>query len=501
VGGKNPVNLTKDSLADDTEPAYSPDGTYIAFRSERDPQGVYVMEATSENVRRVSDLGHNPSWSPDGNELAVSVDSSAIPTVRNRLPSALWIVNVASGAKRKLTDGDAVQPSWSPNGHRIAFWGVHSGGGRRDIWTISAGGGTPVPVTNDDALDINPVWSPDGNFLYFASDRGGSVNFWRVPIDERSGELRGEAEAITTPSGYSQDISFSHDSRQMAYTQKVETQNLYSLALDPETGKTSVAPEAIIQGTRFVTDADISPDGEFLAYSSQGERQEDIFIIKRDGSGQRQLTNDRFNDRSPRWSPDGSRLTFYSDRSGRYEVWLINVDGSGLQQLSFTSGASVFHPFWSPDGSRIAFKQRDESPYFFEVSKPWREQTAQQFGPLPAPQENFWPQAWSPDGRRIAGSCTYLGQHSLFLYSLETHSYEQIGPSGHHPFWFSDSRRLLYIDNGCIYSIDSETKKIRELVSLAPQEVRSVSLSKDNRRIFYTLKRTEADVWLLSLDR
>ncbi len=82
-----------------------------------------------------------------------------------------------------LFNGDAVQPEWSPHGHRIAYWAVNSpdrNKSQRDIWTIPATGGPAVSVTNDAAVDWNPVWAPDGGSLYFASDRGGSMNLWRM---------------------------------------------------------------------------------------------------------------------------------------------------------------------------------------------------------------------------------------------------------------------------------------------------------------------------------
>jgi eukaryotic-like serine/threonine-protein kinase len=375
VGGKNTVNLTKDTTEDDTQPAYSPDGNHIAFRSERNPRGVYVMEATSENVKRVSDVGHNPSWSPDGKQLVVGLDRFSSPTIRSLIPSALVVIDVQSGARRTLTEGDAVQPSWSPNGDRIAYWGMHQGGGRRDIWTISAQGGGPVAVTNDEALDWNPVWSPDGQYLYFASNRGGSMNFWRVAIDEKTGAVSGEPENVTTPSAYSQHLSFSQDGKRMAYVQHSESQSLEKVALDPVGGKTLGDLSPVVEGTRYATNVDVSPDGEWLAYSSQGESREDIFVVKNDGSHPRQLLNDTFNDRFPRWSPDGSRLAFYSDRSGRYEVWIINADGTGLQQVTYTSGASAVYPVWSPDGKQLIFKQRDHLPFIVDLTRSWQEQT------------------------------------------------------------------------------------------------------------------------------
>ena len=85
-------------------------------------------------------------------------------------------------------------------------------GGQRDIWTIPADGGVPVAVTDDAPLDWNPVWSPDGNYLYFSSDRSGSRNLWRVPIDEETGARLAEPESVTTgASGENIHLSISDD--------------------------------------------------------------------------------------------------------------------------------------------------------------------------------------------------------------------------------------------------------------------------------------------------
>lgn len=498
VGGKNPVNLTKDSPADETQPAYSPDGNFIAFRSERTPSGIYVMEATSENVRRVSDFGFSPAWSPDGKELVVSIAPPEV-SVRSSIPSALWIINLESGAKRLLTEGDAVQPNWSPNGDRIAYWGLRQGGGQRDIWTIPAQGGDPVPVTNDLALDWNPSWSPDGKHLYFASDRGGSMNFWRVPLDEKTGQTFAEPEAITTPSGYSEHISFSRNGTEMAYVQRTETQNLFRVDFNPARNEMNGPPAAVTNGSDYITDPDLSPDDQWLVYSSQGSRQEDIFVINVDGSTQRQLTNDPYNDRAPQWSPDGSRIAFYSDRTGRYEIWAINVDGSGLQQLTFTSGPSAVYPLWSPDGTQILFKQFGLLPFIFDQRKAWVSQTPSQLKPPVEQKNSFWPFSWSSDGQLLAGTWVNNAKDSVRVYNLKTETYEQVTDFGTKPAWLNDNRRLLFRSEGRLYVADAVTKKFREIMSLTPHEIRSFCVSKDNA-VYYTLRRTEANIWLLSRD-
>ncbi len=211
VGGHNPVNLTPDSPEADTAPAFSPDGERIAFRSERDGGGIFVMGSTGESVKRLTEFGYDPAWSPDGKQIVFSDHSGASPWSRSG-PAHLWLVPSLGGEVRQLTNGgDAVQPRWSPGGERIAFWGLKEDSGQRDIWTIpSEASGEParVAVTTDALMDWNPVWSPDGRYLYLSSDRGGPMNLWRVGIDEASGRTRGEPEAVTTPSRTSGSISF-----------------------------------------------------------------------------------------------------------------------------------------------------------------------------------------------------------------------------------------------------------------------------------------------------
>ena len=151
------------------------------------------MEATGESVRRLSDTGYNPSWSPNGREIVVAYGRFVYPTDRGGTSHGLQVIDAGSGAKRVLAkDADAMQPSWSPHGTRIAFWGLRGSSGQRDLWTIAADGSDAATggttVTDDPPLDWSPTWSPDGRHLYFSSTRGGTMNLWRVPIDESSGK-------------------------------------------------------------------------------------------------------------------------------------------------------------------------------------------------------------------------------------------------------------------------------------------------------------------------
>lgn len=499
VGGKNPVNLTKDSPLDDTQPAFSPDGERIAFRSEREGGGLFVMGATGESVKRLTDFGNNPAWSPDGKEIACADEGPMDPAHRNNPNSRVWAVNVATGERRQITKEDSIQPNWSPHGHRIVYGGRRNAA-QRDIWTISAGGGEPTEVTNDPAIEGSPVWSPDGKYLYFASDRAGSMNLWRVPMEEQTGRVLGPAEAVTTPSAYSAHLSFSRDGRRLAYSQIVRSGNLQQVGFDPETETVTGQPVWITRGSRWANTPDLSPDGEWLAFDSQLGKQDDLYVIRRDGTGLRQLTDDLHMDRRPRWSPDGKRLAFFSDRTGKWEIWMINSDGSGLKQLTYAPGV-VNNPTWSPDGTHLAYRYAGSSPCIIEVEKPWTEQSPQV---LPAMSDSIsWaPWSWSPNGRKLAGTMPRAGGiGGILVYSLETQHYEKLTDFGANPVWLSDSRRLLFQHQGKLSLIDSRSKKVREVLSAAPNQFgNGVTLSRDDRQLYFSLVTTEADIWLMSME-
>jgi serine/threonine protein kinase/Tol biopolymer transport system component len=494
VGGGNPVNLTHDSPADDTQPAFSPDGRQIAFRSEREGGGLFVMGATGESARRLTEFGFNPAWSPDGREIAFATEGVAGPAVR-RLDSHLWIVNVASGQTRPLGTGDAVQPSWSPHGQRIAYWGVPRGGARV-LWTIPAAGGQPVQVTHDKSVDWDPVWSPDGRYLYFVSDRSGSMNIWRVAMDEASGRTSGDPEAVTSSSQSLGLLSLSREGRQIAYASNEDKANLERRRLDPATLAAGGEVSPVTQGSRAVRTAAVSPDGAWIAFDTY-QPQEDLFLIRPDGSGLRQLTDDPAKDRLPRWWSDGSRILFYSDRGGSYGAWTIRPDGSGLQQIPYGGREPVYNPISSPDGRWLVASLGAQRSALIDLTQPVGRRI-RWLPPPPSGRGIFSASDWSPDGSRLAGTFEEPG---IVVYSLAAGTYERLTQAGSVPSFLYDNHTLLYRQEGKIFLCDLRTKASRLLLAPPPHTAFTAAAVSPDDKILYTVRQIdEGDIWLLTLN-
>jgi len=497
VGGRNPINLTRDSQADESEAAFSPNGEWIAFRSERDGGGIFIMGATGESVRRLTDAGHNPAWSPDGSEIAYATEGVSGPESRWAM-SEIWAVAVLSGVRRLVSPGDGVQPQWSPHGQRIAYWQYK--GGQRDLATVPARGGAAREVTNDTAMDWSPAWSPDGRYLYFSSNRGGSMNLWRVPIEEPSGRLLGAFEPVTTPSLYSGNLSFSRDGTLLAYADRVSGHTLRSVGFDATTGR-SVGQPSPTPGPAAAYDPSPSQDGNWLAFVS-GRNQNDIFVVRTDGTDLRQLTDDSYQDLGPRWSPDGERVLFFSNRSGRYQVWSINADGSGHRQVT-EAADEMWYPVWSPDGRRVAaFDSGARNTSVFDASVPWNEQSPQLLPALNETGGRFQVWSWSPDGRLLVGTELMPDgrRQGVLVYSFEDRRFRTLTGVGGFAVWLRDSRRLVFSAGDKLNLVDSQSREVKEVLSLAPHAPGPYfSISADNRTLYFSVFEDEGNIWLASL--
>ncbi len=531
VGGSKPNNLTQNTDADndfdDTQPACSPNGMSVVFRSERNGGGLFIMGASGENVRKIVDFGHNPAWSPDSKQIVCGTDYIFNPKLRT-VKSRLVVITIASGENCVLVeDVDAAQPRWSPNGHRIAYY-RRTDSNRRDIWTVAPDGSGARPVTDDDAVDWNPVWSGDGKYLYYASDRQAIASLWRVRIDEFTGRTLGQPEPVPCPAAEVLQMDLSQDGRRIAYVTRTQNANLRAIGFDPAKLITVGDSVPITQGTRPFGSPSLSPDGQWVAFHSLGAAQEDIWLTRADGSSSStpiNLTNDDDMDRSPRWSPDGQHLAFFSNRTGLSQIWLINPDGSGKRQLTF-SEVGCTAPFWSPDGQRIAYqlmsgvglgkdsRHQPQGTQIIEVNKPWNQQTPITLPPLNEGGDWFTGRHWSRDGKYLVGSAVGLqGQEmrersGLFLYSFDTNRYEKLVEFGSRPEWLADNRHVIFAHAGKgktadkkVWVVDIQTRIFKSVLSDPRQIISTLGLTHDNRRLFYTATDHQSDIFLLSPDK
>ena len=182
--GGNQENLTNHP-ASDAAPDWSPDGTKIAFASLRDGNGdIYVMDADGKNVIRLTDgpgEKWHPDWSPDGGEIAFSVD-----VLVNRIRVYYIAVMDADGRNRKKLEDQARHPSWSPDGGEIAFMSWRDGG--EEIYVIGVGGQGRKRVTQDLVHKLDPSFSPDGRRIAYSAvpEHEGFGHIYVVGADGRN---------------------------------------------------------------------------------------------------------------------------------------------------------------------------------------------------------------------------------------------------------------------------------------------------------------------------
>lgn len=496
TGGRNAVNLTATLGRINSWPAYSPDGSLISFYSSLDGGGIYLMGATGENPRRLTRSGVVSSWSPDGKEIVFSTSGYLHPQPRAELHSELWLARVSDGTLRRIDTGDAVEPVWSPHGHRIAYWGVRGNGPARDVWTVDAAGGqSPIAVTNDDAVDWSPQWSPDGRYLFFSSTRSGVMNLWRVRIDEQTGEVLSVPEPTTLPGSNCSMLSFARDGKRFLFRSGIYQENVASVGFDPVRKQLLPPVRSLTSGDNWFRNPSISPDGRTIALHS-ADAQADLWLMDSLGANLRKLTDSPDSDRFPRWLADGRTIVFYSNRDGSQQLWQLRSDGSGLTQLTKLGGPPIWFPVPSWASSLVAFHQLATSNYILDLSHP-REAPK----PFPIFKERdvfFRGWSWSPDGKLLAMS----GQRGTFwccgigLLEHDTGKFRRLTQHGDRPEWLPDGSGLIFMLNGRLMHIDAAGRSERELGSLVEHGDERFALAPDGKTVYFISSRRESDIWM-----
>jgi dipeptidyl aminopeptidase/acylaminoacyl peptidase len=267
----------------------------------------------------------------------------------------LFLVTLATGERRQLTSGSFAKtyPAFSPDGRAIAY---ESEG---DIWSVDVASGAAARLTTNVAADRSAAWSPDGRTIAFVSNRWNRAGIYTM---DARGERYGLRRITPEGSGGGALPTWSPDGSFLLFTatrgESFYSREVYRVAasggpvvrLTPDDGARNNLPIW-------------SPDGRLVAYISDRSGYLNIWTMKPDGTGARQITrvdqdqdypeNDYLQTMGLHWSPDGTRLLYFTNRLGNLDLMTVTVADGRTEVVEHADGAH--HPVGWVDDRTVAY--------------------------------------------------------------------------------------------------------------------------------------------------
>ncbi|MBI4553534.1 MAG: serine/threonine-protein kinase [Candidatus Latescibacteria bacterium] len=503
VGGGSALNLTADYTGTDVLPSWSPDGREIAFWSDRDDGGYYVVSALGGSPRKmipgvITGGGKNPpQWSGDGEKLAC--------VVRDTTGLFVEILSLRTGqSQRLLLPGRGTSRfdlNWSPDGRYFTY--VETVGTlvqAAQIWVMRAADGKGFPVTDGRFNDRSPTWSNNGRYLYFVSNRGGSMDLWQQRIGN-DGKPVGQPQSVTTGIGIRSAI-FSRDGTKLAYSKGRKVSNLWRIPIFKGRTATWEDAEQLTFEEAFIEFVDVSPDGRRLLFSWDRSGNQDLWVMPVNDRKPQQLTTDPASDWMSSWSPDGQKIVFNSNRNGNYDLWVMLADGRRARPIT-QHEAYEGAPDWSPDGRQIVFHSIQSGNFDIRVIPSDGGETR---GITVHPTDDLFPQ-WSPDGKWLAFRSARTREGCLWRVSAMGGDPEQLTEGSIlYSRWSPDGKTVYFIGAGerrrNLWMVSLEGRIEQPMTDLVGKTGSlGYALATDGHYLYFTWEEEIGDLWVMDVEK
>ncbi|HWP36191.1 MAG TPA: DPP IV N-terminal domain-containing protein [Gemmatimonadales bacterium] len=312
----------------------------IAFVSTRNGQpGIFTINADGTNLARLtSDPGDGqPTWAPDGSRIAFLAARKPDERMLEGLAMhrMIYVMDADGRNVRRLGDLPAAVLRWSPDGTRIGFQSSAEDESNRNatgivsnaIYVIDADGRRHRRLTESTSRNTFASWSPDGRRIAFASDRDSNWEIYVVDVETR------REERLTTRPGPDRNPIWSPDGRYIAFTSgdslagpgSAPTQsNIHTL--DMATGSIRRLTHASANEVPRAW----SPDGRQILFVS-----DDLYLVEHESGRLTRLTHTpQARELGSAFLPGAPKVAFRSDAEGNWEIYVVGMDGTGLMNLT-----------------------------------------------------------------------------------------------------------------------------------------------------------------------